>query len=411
MKILREPLLFLSSALLSATGYAADWHQFRGPTGMGVAEGAVPSKWSQSSIVWKAEIPGQGQSSAVNWGPKLFVTTASDEGAVRTLLCLDKDNGKLIWRRDVTSDRKESQHKMNSWATASAATDGECVVAFYGPAGIHCYDLEGEKLWSRDLGQFPGDWGVAASPIIIGQQVIQNCDAIGPSKLISLDKKTGKILWETKRDDKPRGGWSTPILIKTKANEQLVLNGEFGAKGYDLAKGKELWFCKSFNGRGAPVPFFSDGLIYVVNGKPGDLYVVNPNGALGDVTKTHMAWHAKRNGGRDLPSPAVIGKFVLVTAMGGVTTCYEAKTGKTLWVDRLEGSFSGSPLVANGLYYIQSESGTTYVIRPNDKDIDIVARNQVGSSEGEIFRATLAPIDGKVYTRSQATLYCLKGEN
>ena len=130
----------------------------------------------------------------MNWGPKLFVTTASDEGAVRTLLCLDKDNGKLIWRRDVTSDRKESQHKMNSWATASAATDGECVVAFYGPAGIHCYDLEGEKLWSRDLGQFPGDWGVAASPIIIGQQVIQNCDAIGPSKLISLDKKTGKIL-------------------------------------------------------------------------------------------------------------------------------------------------------------------------------------------------------------------------
>ena len=132
----------------------------------------------------------------------------------------------------------------------------------FGPAGIHCYDMEGEKLWSKDLGQFPGDWGVAASPVILGDQVIQNCDAIGPSRLVSLDKATGNIIWETKREDKPRGGWSTPVFIETKGPPQLVLNGEFGAKGYDPAKGKELWFCKSFNGRGSPVPFHANGLIY-----------------------------------------------------------------------------------------------------------------------------------------------------
>lgn len=398
------PLLFTTSL------FAENWHRFRGPTGMGVAEGEAPVRWSQSSVVWKTELPGQGQSSAVNWGPKLFVTAASEEGNIRTLLCLDKDNGKVLWRRDVSSGRKESQHKMNSWATPSAVTDGERVVAFFGPAGIHCYDMEGEKLWSRDLGQFPGDWGVAASPVIEGEQVIQNCDAIGPSRLVSLDKKTGETLWETKRDDKPRGGWSTPILIKAKGGPQLVLNGEFGAKGYDLAKGKELWFCKSFNGRGSPVPFHAHGLVYVVNGKPGDLYVVNPNGATGDVTKTHMAWHAKRAGGRDLPSPVVVGGYVLVTAMSGVTTCYDAKSGKTHWVDRLEGAFSGSPLVANGLYYVQSEAGMTYVVRPNAKELDLVSRNEVGTQSGEIFRATLAPIDGKIYTRSQSLLYCLKGE-
>ena len=147
-----------------------------------------------------------------------------------------------------------------------------------------------------------------------------------------------------------------------------------------------------------------------MNGKPGDIYVVNPNGALGDVTKTNMAWHAKRNGGRDLPSPAVIGNFALVTAMGGVTTCYDAKSGKPHWIDRLEGSFSGSPLVANGLYYILSESGVTYVLRPNGKALEIVSRNDLGGNEGEIFRATLSPIEGRVYIRSQDLVYCVKGE-
>ncbi len=406
MKIIFTTLLF---SLVSALASAENWNQFRGPTGMGVAEGTVATQWSKKSIAWKVELPGQGQSSAVNWGAKLFVTSAANEGAKRSLLCLDKETGKTLWRQDVSSDRDESQHKMNSWATPSVATDGERVVAFFGPAGIHCFDMKGKKKWSRDLGTFPGNWGIAASPVIRGDQVIQNCDATGPSRLVSLDKETGKVLWETKRNDKPRGGWSTPILIKTKSGPQLVLNGEQGAKGYDPAKGNELWFCQSFNGRGSPVPFHAHGLIYVVNGKPGDLYVVNPNGAKGNVTKTKMAWHAKRNGGRDLPAPAVVGEYVLVTAMGGVITCYDAKSGKTHWVDRLDGAFSGSPLVANGLYYLQNEAGITYVVRPNNKGLEIVSRNDLGAKDGEIFRATLSPIDGKIYTRSQSILYCLKG--
>ena len=97
--------------------------------------------------------------------------------------------------------------------------------------------------------------------------------------------------------------------------------------------------------------------------------------------------------------------------MGGVTTCYDAKTGKTHWVDRLEGAFSGSPLISNGLYYIQNEAGVAYVVRPNKKALEILSRNDLGASKDEIFRATLSPIDGKVFTRSQATLYCLKGES
>jgi outer membrane protein assembly factor BamB len=400
----------LFSALLLATSLTANnWNTFRGPTGMGDAEGEIPAKWSDKSVQWSVQLPGTGQSSPVNWGNKLFLTTASGEGAVRSVLCLDKDSGKTIWKKDIPCGTPEGVHKMNSHATPSCATDGKCVVAFFGVAGLHCFAAEdGKTLWSRtDLGNFQGDWGIAGSPIFHGDNIIQNCDSTGPSYLLAVNKDTGKTIWKTNRETKPKGGWSTPILIDTCNRKEIVLNGEFGVKGYNAETGEELWFCKSFNGRGSPIPYYAHGLVYTVNGKPGDIYVVKPGGK-GDVTNTHMAWHAKRKGGRDLPSPAVIGEQVLVTAMNGTTCAYEAKTGELTWAERLDGAFSGSPLIANGLYYIQNEAGTTYVVKPG-KELQVVSTNSLPAAQGEIFRATLVPIDGKLYIRSSTTLYCVKG--
>ena len=219
--------------------------------------------------------------------------------------------------------------------------------------------------------------------------------------------ETGKIAWESARRDKPKGGWSTPIVIEVQGEEQLVLNGEFGVKGYSLIDGREIWFCESFNGRGSPVPFFDGKLLFVVNGKPGDLYAVDPTGR-GDLTKTHMKWHARRNGGRDLPSPVSIQGMVFVTSMGGILTCYDARSGKTFWVDRLAGAFSGSPLVAGNHFYIQNESGTTYVIKPDTKKMRVVAKNSINQDTDEVFRSTLSPIENRIYTRSHSRIFCIK---
>ena len=229
---------------------------------------------------------------------------------------------------------------------------------------------------------------------------------MGPSRLIAVSLETGKIIWDTPRIEKPRGGWCTPICITVNKRTQLVLNGEYGVRGYDLSNGNEIWFCQGFNGRGSPVPFFGNGLLYVVNGKPGDLYAVNPFGN-GDVTKTHLQWHARRKGGRDLPSPVMLNDLVLVTSMSGVITCYDAKSGKTYWIDRLQGAFSGSPIVSNEYYFIQNESGTTFVIRPEKDKLEVVAKNQLSNDVEEIFRATLSPIENKIFTRSSKNLYCI----
>ena len=313
------------------------------------------------------EITGSGQSSVVQSGGKLFLTSADREGGLRFIHCLDKDTGELLWKKEVKNSREEAVHRMNTWATPTPVTDGNKVVAFFGPAGLHCFDLEGKKLWNVDLGDFPGSWGVAASPVIVDGLVLQNCDSMGPSRLVALDLNSGKIAWETKRETKPRGSWSTPIVISVQGERQIVLNGEFGARGYSLADGKELWFCQSFNGRGSPVPFYDGKLIFVVNGKPGDLYAIDPTGH-GDLTKTHMKWHAKRNGGRDLPSPASLNGLVLVTSMSGIITCYDARNGKTLWVDRLKGAFPVLPSFPAGVITSRTKAGRPTSLSPIGKD-------------------------------------------
>ena len=403
---MKKILLLVSALIQFYYVNAEDWTSFRGPTGMGVTEQKIPTSWNKGSILWEKSIAGEGQSSVVEAGNKIFLTASENSGNKRSLLCFSKDKGKLLWQKSISYKGEESSHRMNGWCTPTPATEGNRVVAFFGPAGMHCFDTDGKKIWELQLGDFPGSWGAAASPIIINGIVYQNCDSMGPSRLIAVSLETGKIMWDTPRVEKPRGGWSTPICIGVNNKKQLVVNGEYGVRGYDLSNGNELWFCKGFNGRGSPVPFFGNGLLYVVNGKPGDLYAVSPNG-LGDVTNSHLKWHAKRNGGRDLPSPAMLNDLVLVTSMSGIVTCYDAKSGKTHWIDRLQGAFSGSPIVSDNYYYIQSESGTTYVIKPNKNNLEVISKNQLSSNLEEIFRATLSPIDGKIYTRSNSKLYCI----
>ncbi|MBT5716936.1 MAG: PQQ-binding-like beta-propeller repeat protein [Opitutae bacterium] len=392
--------------LLAPLLFGAEWHALRGPTGMGFCAEKMLIEWQKKDILWSKEIEGEGQSSIVQAGDKIFVTSAK-ENNLRFLYCLDRKNGDLLWQKEIQNERIESIHRMNGWATATPVTDGKYVVVFFGPAGMHCFDIEGNKKWSMDLGEFPSHWGVAASPIIHNGLVIQNCDAIGKSRLVAMHLETGKIAWETPRIDKPKGGWSTPIVILVQGKEQLVLNGEFGVKGYSIKDGKELWFCESFNGRGSPVPFYDGKLVFVINGKPGDLYAVDPTGS-GNITKTHMKWHARRNGGRDLPSPASVQGLVFATSMSGIITCYDAKTGKIYWVDRLKGAFSGSPTVSANFYYIQSEAGTTFVIKPDKEKLIIRSQNSLIKDDTEVFRSTLSPIENKIYTRSHSKVYCIQ---
>jgi outer membrane protein assembly factor BamB len=395
--------------LASSLGHAgADWPQWRGPLGDGHSTEKVPVRWEAASVVWKTALPGSGQSSPIVWGDRIFLTAAQDKGAKRLVLCVDRLKGAILWQREAWSGTPEPSHVMNGWASATCATDGERVIAFFGKGGIHCYSLDGTPLWSRDLGSFAGPWGTAACPVIVGDLVVQNCDAAEDASVVALDKKTGKTVWQTPRTKPLRGGWSTPVLVQADQRRELVLNGEKAVTAYDPSTGKELWWCQSFNGRGEPTVTPGKGVVHVINGLAGDIYAVRPGGS-GDVTKTHMAWHTPRKGGRDQPSPILVGNYLLVTDMKGLATCYDSSTGKVHWKERLRGAFSSSPIAAGGLVYYQNEAGETFVLEPGP-ELKVVAENTVGGAAAEIFRASLTPSHGQMFSRSQTHLYCIGGK-
>jgi outer membrane protein assembly factor BamB len=405
----RRALLALACGLVLLPAHLAraevNWPQWGGAEGtFHTAETDLPIAWTEEDIVWKAGLEGFGQSMPTVWGERIFLTTALDEGRQRVVVCLERGSGKKLCRQVARNGEPEPSHKMNGHASATCATNGKVVVAFFGRGGLHGYSLDGKHLWSRDLGKFDGPWGTAASPIFYGDTVIQNCDSESPeASLLAVDYRTGETVWNTPRD--VIRGWSTPILIKTDQREELVLNGHSAIRGYDPKTGAPLWSCKSFNGRGEPVPAFAHGLLYVVNGLAGDIYAVRPGGA-GDVTKTHLAWHTPRRAGRDLPSPVVIDKYVLACSMGGILLCYDCETGKELWKERIGPKFATTPLVSGRRAYFQSEEGDTIVVEPGES-LKVVGKSRLPSETDELFRASLVPCQGQLLIRSSKFLYAI----
>jgi outer membrane protein assembly factor BamB len=325
-----------------------NWATWRGPTANGhSSENGLPVRWTQDSIVWKTSLPGSGQSSPTIWGDRIFLTTSLNQGQQRVVLCVDRTDGQVQWQQVAWSGEPEPTHDMNGWASASCATDGEYVIGFFGRGGgLHCYTVQGEYVWSRDLGTFDGPWGTAASPLIVRDMVVQNCDSDKGAFLIAVDKRTGAIQWKTPRPD--YRGWSSPILIQTTDREEIVLNGHLGVAAYDPQNGQQLWHCECPAGRGSPTVTPANGLLYVVNGlSGGGVYCVTPGGS-GNVTSSHRQWFTGRNG-RDLSSPIVVGNSVMVMGLrSSILTAYDATNGSQQWIKRIGGQISASPVAYQG---------------------------------------------------------------
>ncbi|HMF11241.1 MAG TPA: PQQ-binding-like beta-propeller repeat protein [Gemmataceae bacterium] len=406
LRTLFAATLFIVAGLsLAIARGESNWPRWRGPRQDGhTAETNLPVKWTSADLAWKTPLPGIGQSSPIIWGDRILLTAALEKGKERIVFCVDRNSGKIVWQHSAWKGQPEPSHILNGWASASCVTDGEVVVAFFGRGGLHAYTVDGKHLWSRDLGPFEGPWGTAASPIMVDDVVIQNCDSDENAYLIALDKRTGKEIWRTRRRN--YRGWNTPIVVNAGRRRELVVNGHEGVQAYDPATGRELWFCKSAVGRGEPTITPAGDALCVVNGLTGgEIYCVRPGGS-GDVTESHMTWHTPRRGARDTPSPIVVGDYVMVCDMKGLATCYSANDGHIYWKERLSGEYSSSPIAANGLVYVTNEAGKTLVIKPGPS-LEIVAENELIAGKDEIFRASPTPCDGQIFLRSTTVLYCL----
>ena len=409
----RTPLAIRACAAeVAAAAAASEWKQWRGPRGDGhaVANG-VPTKWDANSVKWRASLPGKGQSTPIQAGDRLFLTAALEDGRQREVLGISAIDGRILWQKTAWKGEPEKSHAMNGWASATCATNGEVVVAFFGKGGLHAYTVDGEPLWSLDLGPFESPWSTAACPMIVGDLVIQNGDADANAFIEAFELKTGKSVWRQTRPN--HRGWSTPILWRRGGRAELVLNGHAGVVAYDPAKGTVLWSTKNSNGRGEPTVTPAGNALYVVCGLAGEMYSLldplsqaAPAAPASGNAAPPKAWGAPRRGGRDLSSPLAIDGYLLVTSLNGIASCYEAATGKELWKERLTGQFSSTPIAVDGLALYQNEAGETTVIKPGPK-FEVVARNTLSPAADEIFRASLTPVAGRIYSRSDKVLYCI----
>lgn len=411
----------LLTVLLSAGTFAGagDWSAFRGPRGDGVADATgVPTHWSATdNIRWKTKLPRPGNGSAIVSGGRVFVTSAEDaEGHQRSLIACDLADGHELWKRTVVLDRTLPTHETNPYAGSTPVSDGKVVVVWHASAGLHCYDIDGQPLWQRDLGEFRHIWGYGTSPILHDGRVILHS---GPGKKVFLaayDLGSGDTVWEQDEpvegdgsqtpDRRYFGSWATPVPVEVGGKTQLILAMPTRVNGYDPATGRLLWWCEGLRHGGGDLAYSSilaaGDTVFMTGGFSGPAMGIRLGGE-GDVTATHRLWRTEK-------SPQSIGTGVVVdgyvyrpNAGPGTIQCIEPATGKVRWEHRAGGEQWASIVLVGGLAYSTAQNGTTVVFRPSPEKYDEVARNELD----EHINATPAVVDGGLLFRTFDHLLCV----
>jgi len=426
------------TALAPADVYAGSgsdyWPTWRGPSATGAAQkGNPPLTWSETeNIKWKVKLPGQGSSSPVIWGQKIFFQTAvktdvkssdasSDAqeeppfhgGKTTTnvykfdVVCMDRNTGKIIWQKTARKEMPhEGHHPTGTFASYSPITDGKYVWASFGSWGAHCYDVKGNHKWSRDLGKMKirNAFGEGASPAIAGDALIVLMDQEGDSFVYALDKMTGKTIWKKSRDEAT--SWSTPVIVEVEEKLQVIINAANRIRSYDAKTGDVIWKCGGMTKNVVPSPVAGFGKVFCTSGFRGSSLLAIELGRTGDLTDTDAIKWRVDEATPYVPSPLLYGDNIYVCSVNkGVVSCYEAETGKPNFVKkRLDAikEIYASPTGAAGRIYFVSRKGKTQVIK-NSAKFEVLATNTLDDK----FDASPAIVGDQIFLKGKKNLYCI----
>jgi outer membrane protein assembly factor BamB len=398
-----ESIMTKTFLFFSLLFFSQDWPEFRGPTGQGHSdERGLPLVWSEAKNVrWKTAIPGKGWSSPAIQGDRIWLTAAADEGKSLRAISVDRNTGAIM--QNVEVFRLKSQGNLNSknnQASPTPVLEGDRIYLHFGAYGTACITQSGEIVWKTRLDYDNGQHGPGGSPVIYDNLLIMSCDGQDVQYVVALDKLTGKVRWKKLREGYQ--AYTTPLVVRLPAGDQVVSPGAFKAVSYEPRTGKELWQVRYGDGfSNVPRPVYSNGLIFICTGfQQPSLLAVRLDGR-GDVTKSHIAWTLKR-GVSLTPSPLLIGDELYMVSDNGIASCIDTKTGAPYWQVRFGGNYSASPVYADGRIYFLSEEGESVVIAPG-KEFKALAKNQL---DGPTL-ASMAVSKGSIFVRSQTHLYRL----
>lgn len=381
--------LGLTLSLLSALPLsAADWSQFRGANGDGHADSAkLPVEWDKTkNVTWRKELPGLGWSSPVVANGRIFLTTAVP-GTMKgnyslRAICLNASTGDVVWNVEVFKQDSSAPpiQSKNSHASPTPIVDGDDVFVHFGHMGTACLSVkDGSKTWKQQSLRYRPVHGNGGSPVLAADKLIFSIDGTDKQAIVALDRRTGRVAWQTPRNTKvPKAfSFSTPLVINVNGREQVISAGSGVVMSLDPKTGKEIWRLKYGTGYSVvPRPIYGNGLVYLSSGYDSPVfYAIRPDGT-GDVTNTHVAWTAKKGIPRNA-SPLFVDDAIYLADDDGLLSCLDAKTGRVRWSERAGRAYSASPLYANGLLYFLDEYGLATVVKPG-ASFQEVATNKLG---------------------------------
>jgi outer membrane protein assembly factor BamB len=424
--LLLNALAFLIVPSLIAAEAGGDtmqfWPQWRGPLCAGVAPQADPPlQWSETqNVKWKAAIPGDGDSTPIVWGHRVFILTAAPSGEAGNVtsetpsqehqfivLCYDRQTGQILWRKIARQVVPHEGHQENNtYASASPVTDGALLFAFFGSRGLHCYDLDGALQWERDFGKMRtrNGFGEGASPALSGNTVVIDWDQEGAGFIAALDKRTGHELWRQPRHEAT--GWTTPLIVEREGRRQVIVNATERVRSYDLATGRQLWECGGQTVNAIPTPVASRDVVYVTSGFHGSALQAIKLGRTGDLTGNDAILWSHNKDTPYVPSPLLVDNLLYVVAgNNAILSCFDAATGQAAFEhERLEGIFGvyASPVAAKDRIYLLSREGVCLVLKKGPKP-EILATNKLDDATD----ASPAIVGRQIFIRGHHTLYCI----
>jgi outer membrane protein assembly factor BamB len=432
-----------------------NWPNWRGPNFDGSLENAdPPSEWSDTKNVrWKVAVPGKGNSSPIVWNDQIILLTAVDTGLrpdgfePPAPLAAAQDAGEAQAQPERSGSRRgrgrgrgdrsrpttahefiaiafdladgqkrwqsvlhravphESGHQTNTFASSSAVTNGSHIFASFGSHGIYCLDMQGNVVWSKDLGdmQTRNQFGEGSSPALIGDTLIVTWDHEGQSLIYALDAATGGVRWKQERDE--RTTWATPLAVEHEGRTQVVTNGTI-VRSYDLATGELLWSCGGQVSNPIPSPVRLDNFVICMTGFRGNAIYAMPLDARGDISNTDTILWYNNDAAPYVSSPVLYkGQLYFTKERTGVMSSIDAKTGKVLIrptrLSEIRDVYA-SPVAAGDKIYFTSRDGVTVVIRHGNA-LEELAVNKLG----EPVDASPAIVGDELLIRSAEHLYCI----
>ena len=435
-------IFVLGTVVVGAGEASENWPQWRGPNLNGAASssGSLPVRWSETeNVVWRAELPSWSAATPIIWGNTVFVTSAQEGftdpkgrgflGAALNriasamnfedellLVALNRKDGSIRWKR-VTGAGNKILFKQNM-ASPSPVTDGKHVWIMTGVGVLTCFDFSGKQIWQRyiqkDYGEFGLNWGYASSPLLhqgrLHIQVLHGMQTDEPSYVFAVDGSTGKTIWKVDRPTDARrespDAYSTPMLAAVDDKWQLIITGGDYLTGHDLQTGRELWRggglnpAKAGNYRTIASALVVGDIVFAP-GRRKPLIAFRAGGS-GDVTLSHRLWSTDY--GPDVPTPTSDGERVYIVDDKGIALCLRVRDGKTVWDrSRLEpGTYSASPVLADGKVYATSEDGATTVFAAGD-EFKILSVNKLD----QYTLSSPAVAGNQIFIRAGHYLYCL----